>query len=499
MIGYRMYGVVRDRCDAADCCSAAVGILLVALAVAHAWTDLTYDESVYLRLARTISETGLPLRRSYGNFNSFDLFRNSPPLVLYTAATTQLIAPGSEVPARGLHLAVFALPTYALVWFLARRNFGSWAGFAALCVLLTSGDYLRASSHVLLDIPLGLFACVGLACFVEAAGSGRRARLWTLIAAAAVVLALWTKYQAVCLVTAIVVYGAYILFLSRRRDSLSVVVPLAAVVAAGVGALAALVTFFFVFGGQDSLAQTLRLNLQRSGLQVISLADFTQGVATTARECEARLGGTVLLLAATAFCLERRQRDLLFVAGCYVATTIAFNLLLFRLPGSGTFYLDSVVPAVAIMSGAGAVALARVIGDSRRVAVFAVAVAAIQFAGTPPGAYRWPAPNASRMANDYIVANSVQTNGVLAETVAIEFYSGRPVRALPWTFPTELLLRSLDGTSGDDITFVVVRDGVLPRNLEPVRADWDRLLRTHFKPVWAGAGLHVFQRARSQR
>ena len=56
-----------------------VACVLTMMSLAYVWTDLTYDEAVYLRLARTIAEQGLPLRRVYEDFSQFRLFSNSPP------------------------------------------------------------------------------------------------------------------------------------------------------------------------------------------------------------------------------------------------------------------------------------------------------------------------------------------------------------------------------------------------------------------------------------
>src|SRR3954452_18540351 len=95
----------------ADFWSAIVGFALVAVPLVYLWTDLTYDEAVYLLLARRIAEWGLPLRRAYEDFGHFRLFANSPPLVIYIASLSQLLAPGNEVAARLLHIAAFAVPT----------------------------------------------------------------------------------------------------------------------------------------------------------------------------------------------------------------------------------------------------------------------------------------------------------------------------------------------------------------------------------------------------
>ena len=173
---------------------------LILIFCAYLWTDLTYDEAVYLRLARTIAESGLPLRRSYAAFSKFQLFENSPPLVLYLASLSQLLFPGDEVPARLVNFIVFVLPTYGVVWWVARTRFGPWAAVASLTVLLTNVSYVRATSHVLLNIPLGLLACLGLVAFHEASSSVAHRRTNSLIAGMAMLLAVWTKYQAVCIV-----------------------------------------------------------------------------------------------------------------------------------------------------------------------------------------------------------------------------------------------------------------------------------------------------------
>jgi hypothetical protein len=127
--------------------------------------------------------------------------------------------------------------------------------------------------------------------------------------------------------------------------------------------------------------------------------------------------------------------------------------------------------------------------------LLACAAVAIQLAG----AASWPddvsRPRSSHLAAAYIDARSPKTAGVLAETVAIEFYSGHPVRAVSFTFPKELVLRSLDGTSGDDISYVVIDARVTPKNLDAIRQGWDTLLARHFELVAVDApGLRVYRR-----
>jgi 4-amino-4-deoxy-L-arabinose transferase-like glycosyltransferase len=476
-------------------CSALVACALGAVSLAYLWTDPTYDEAVYLQLARTIAERGLPLRRVYEDFSQFRLFENSPPLVLYLTSISQRLFPGDDLPARLLHVAAFVLPTYATVWWFARAKFGAWAGCASLAVLLATPSYMRATSHVLLNVPLGLLACVCLLAFYQASCSSNRRWSWSLVVALTTVLAVWTKYQAVCVAAAIIPYVAYTFATRGFAGARSILLPLSAMIVGGATAVIALVWFFWAFGGGETLAATLTWNAGRLNPVSMSMFDIAWATVATARECESTLGGAVLLLGTFTLCAEARHRGLLVILASYVAATIAFNLTLFRLPGAGTSYLHSAVPALALLAGPGAARLLEGATSTTLRALLALAAIAIQIAGAPPGQYAPPRPNGSHAAATYIAAHSAPDAGVLAETVAIEFYSGRPVRALGNTFPRELVLSSLEGKSADDISFVVVDARAAPKNLDALRREWDRLLAKHFELVPAGApGLHVYRR-----
>jgi 4-amino-4-deoxy-L-arabinose transferase-like glycosyltransferase len=471
------------------------GCALVTMSLAYLRTGLTHDEAVYLQLARTIAERGLPLRRTYEDFSQFRLFENSPPLVLYLASVSQQVFPGNDIPARLVHLAAFVLPTYGLVWWVARVRFGEWAALATLVALLANGSYLRATTHVTLDVPLGLLACVALVAFHHASCSPTGRRRAALTAALAIALAVWTKYQAVCVAAAICAYLVYVLATRRYQGFRSTLLPLSAVVGSGAIAVIALVWYFWAFGGPDTLVTTLTWNAGRIGPLSMSMVDLARAVVDTARECESILGGAALLLGVFAVCAEERHRDLLVLLGSFVAATIAFNLILFRLPGAGGTYLDSAVPALALLAGSAAARIVALATAARTRALLASAVVAIQIVGSPAGQYAPPRPNRTRAAAEYIAAHSKPTAGVLAETVAIEFYSGRPVRGIGLTYSRQHILQSLEGTSGDDISFVVVDAVAPPKNLAPVRQQWDALLAAHFERVPAGApGLHVYRR-----
>ena len=468
---------------------------LVLIFCAYLWTDLTYDEAVYLRLARTIAETGLPLRRSFVAFSNFQLFENSPPLVLYLASLSQLLFPGDEVPARLVNFIAFVLPTYGVVWWVARTRFGPWAAVASLTVLLTNVSYVRATSHVLLNIPLGLLACVGLVAFHEASSSVAHRRTNCLIAGTAMLLAVWTKYQAVCIAGAIVLYAGYALGQRGYGGLRPMLRPLMVAVVSGAVGVMALFWYYWAFGGIDTMEGTFAWNVRRASPSSMSVVDIGRAFAATARETESRVGGLVLLLGVFTACVEKRHRGLVVVLSSYCATSIAFNFFLFRLPGAGEAYLDSTVGALALLAGPAAIHIGCWAETARTRILLAMVAIGIHVAGAPPSVFELPRRNASRVAAAYIAAVSSPSAGVLAETVSIEFYTGHPVRPVSFTFPRELILRSLDGSSGDDISFVVVSSRAIPRHLESIREGWDRLLLHHFELVPAAApGLHVYRR-----
>jgi hypothetical protein len=473
--------------------SAVIASALVLISMAGLWTELTYDESVYLLLARTIAECGLPLRRSYNDFSQFQLFENSPPLILYLASISQWVFPGHDIPSRMIHLALFGFPTYAIVWWAALVRFGAWSAVASLLLLLTNLSFVRGTSHISLNIALGLFAIIGLLTFHDASQTPYRRRSLALIAGLSVALAVWTKYQAVTVAAAIAIYVLYILVTRGYAGFRSTILPLLLVVGSSTVAVGVLLAYFWVFGGGESFTQTFSSNVSRVTPQ--SMGTIARGVFNTARDSAAHLGAVALLLGVITFCVEDRHRGLVVMLASYVAVVIGFNLTLFRLPGAGSTYLDSAVPALALLAGPAAVRVAALADTAAMRIVLAAAAIAIHLVGAPAYAYWRPRLNGSREAAAYIAANSPPTAGVLAETLAIEFYSGRPVRAVPSTYPRELILRSLEGTSGDDISFVVVRPGVTPRNLEEIQQQWNTLLSRHFEVASTGAtGLAVYRR-----
>jgi hypothetical protein len=243
------------------------------------------------------------------------------------------------------------------------------------------------------------------------------------------------------------------------------------------------------------LSATMLANADRITPLYLSKVDIVRNVFATARECEGTLGATALLLAAFAICAERRHRGLLVLLASYVATTIAFNLVVFRLPGAGSAYLHSAIPALALLLGPSAPRIVELATTRATRSLLAIAAVAIQLIDRPSLAYERPRPNGSRIAAAYIAQHSRASAGVLAETVAIDFYSDHPVRAVAFTYPREVILESLAGTNPDDISYVVIDGSGSPKNIDPIRQQWNTLLGEHFEVVAAGApGLNVYRR-----
>jgi hypothetical protein len=306
-------------------------------------------------------------------------------------------------------------------------------------------------------------------------------------------LATCTKYHAICSGTAIAGHCILLWVTEGRRVTRTIAAPLCAVVAAGACALALLRAFFLVFGGDTRLAQTVTHNASRMSVGPAGFAASARAVVETGTACVTRVGAVLLFLALIAALLQRSHRTWLSIVTLYVVATLGFNLAFFRLPGAGSHYLDSVVPAVAVLAAPAAIAMTQLVEPWYSKLILGLVAAMIQFVGSPPLLYaRYTNP--ARVAAEYVAAHGGQNAGVLADSVAIEFYSGRPVRPIGFVEP-DLLLRSLEGSTPDDISFVIVTAGTTPRGAEPVKAKWDALLQRHFVVAPTDIpGLRVYQR-----
>jgi hypothetical protein len=160
--------------------------------------------------------------------------------------------------------------------------------------------------------------------------------------------------------------------------------PIAAAIGAGVLSLAVLITYFLSFGGTANLTPMLAFNAARmspGGEPLTSIVRNAVGVATQT----VWTIGPVLLASALVACLAQpRDGGLLALLTAYVLATIAFNVIFYRLPGSGSYYLHSAVPAIAILTGAAAGALIDVVRPVARGAAILLVIAAVQLVAAPP-------------------------------------------------------------------------------------------------------------------
>lgn len=488
---------VADRVDdlglltLANSITAVIAAALIAATAASMRSAMTYDEGVYLSLAREITSTGLPSRLDWDDLRHMALFETSPPLVMYVAAVTQLLWPGHEMPSRIVQIGLFVLPTYLLVWWITRRRFGPWAAAAALLALLSSREYLLAAGHVMLDVPLGLLALIVLFCFDRALASSKSPesqRRWALLAAAALILATWTKYQAVCICAAIALYSAYLLVrpASNERAMVRLKMPIAAAVAAGALALAVLITYFIGFGGTSNLKWALAFNAERLSIGSETWRSIAVDALGVATHTVWTIGPVLLASALAAWLVQPRDRGLVALLTAYVLATIAFSVIFFRLAGSGSYYLHSAVPAVAVLTGGAAGALLDAVRPAGRGAAVLLVVAAVQLVAAPPSLFRAKSSPSVRQAADYITHHADVNALVLAPTLETEFYTRRRVVVIPEVRP-DVLLGALQAGSPTNVNYVVVEPGKTTPGTECIADEWNDLLRRNFTRAPVGA------------
>lgn len=480
--------------------AAVIAVALIAATVASMRSAMTYDEAVYLSLAREITSSGLPWRFDWDDLRHMALFETSPPLVMYVAAITQLVSPGHEMPSRIVQIGLFVLPTYLLVWWITRRRFGRWAAVAALLALLSSREYLLAAGHVILDVPLGLLALTVLVCFDRALASSENPdaqRRWALLAGGALILATWTKYQAVCICAAIALYCAYLLVrpTSSHSSTVRLKMPIAAAVAAGALALAVLITYFLGFGGTSNLTPMLAYNAERlstGGEAWTSIARDALGVTT---HTVWTIGPILLAGALAAWIVQPRDRGLVALLTAYVLATIAFSVVFFRLPGSGSYYLHSAAPAVAVLVGAAAGALTDAVRPVARGVAVMLVVAGVQLVAAPPSLFPAASSPSAQQTADYITKHADLEARVLALTLETEFYTRRRVAVIPYVRP-DVLLGALKAESPMNVRYVIVEPGKTTPGTECIADEWNDLLRRNFAraPIGAG-GVILYERS----
>ena len=462
--------------------ASALFAVLNVLSLSYLTRELVYDEAVYLTLAREVTQSGLPLRRQPQDLRETELFQNSPPLIIYLASLSQWITPGAEKLPRLVHYSLFVLPTFALVWWIARRLFGDWAAVGGLAALVGSGSYLSRVYYVQADVPLGLIALTSLLLFERACDADDPARRWrfALGSGGLLVLATWTKYQAICVAVAV---GLYTLVRAAQDvNPRRLAIPFLVMGVSGLLAVMCLLAYFIWFDTAQTLASTIDYNTGRMQIRAVGGVVAFRAFLAVAGKIVHYLGGPLLVMALLAVSQQVRHRGLVVILGLYALTSIAFNLFFHRLPGAGSYYLNSLVPSLALLAAAGTGVIVERAPSRALAALCLGLVASVQFVGTPPPLYLPPYSNPARLAAEYIGGHSTRQQAVLATNAAVEFYVGNPVRLTTRAWPA-LLLASLRSTGPESVDFVLLdREGV-PAGAASVAPEWNDLLERHFHPV----------------
>jgi hypothetical protein len=417
---------------------------------------------------------------------------------MYVAAATQSLFPMQEIPSRVVHIMVFSIPTFVLVYLVGRQARGPAAGVIALLILFASGPYLNHAFRVRLDAPLGGLSLLVLYCTHRALSGASAWRLSALIACAGLVAAAWTKYQFVCLPVAIAIHVALLRVRSapdlpaRRSGYLVGWVALSVLLA-----IASIAIYFVYVSDAFYVAAQLKENLSRFDADA---QDWRHRVSA-GREVVSRtrgfLGPPLILLAMLGVGLRRKEDGLSLLLGAFGFTTLLFSLASARLPGAGYYYWVSCVPALAVLAGGAGAAVLELAGKAPAITLLAVALV-LQVMEDRNPSLQFAPPNPEKRLAEYIARHSAPEDAILAYTTVFEFYSGRVTGVIRHMSP-DLLLSSLRGQTPYRVSHVVIRgelDEPPNRRLAEAWPEIMAAIQTRFRATDVGFDdVHVFEHA----
>jgi len=161
-----------------------------------------YDEAVYLDLARSVSTQGVPVRTSSGR-----LYAVHPPGYFYPAGVFYHAGLKDVILQRSLQTAL-SLVLLGIVYGISRRVWSEGAARWAVLLLAINPFFLRYAHSVYLELPETLWLFASLACWLWAERGGAACWERYLLAGVALGLAALTKYFAVSLGVAYLLYYA---------------------------------------------------------------------------------------------------------------------------------------------------------------------------------------------------------------------------------------------------------------------------------------------------
>lgn len=464
--------------------------------------EIDYDEANYLQIAKSIARTGLPYLGGLEDIGRQEVFITSPPLVMAVAAGTQACWPGQLWPSRLLHVLLFSWPLYGLVWWITRRLYGPWSACFALAVLLSHTQFLGHASVVRLDVPLGLWSLVSLWCFYRALEPARSSWRWAWGAGLSLAAAVATKFQAICLPMGI---GLFFIFLASRKQwptLLRTIRPLGVQCLFGLLILGGLYYYLIILPGPETpqygggLRHTTA-QLDTSGLTPRQIAAYYIALPIKAT---IYLGWPLGIALLGLFPGKAESCFAALLASYCIAVGI-FNLAVAKLCGAGTYYLISMIPALAVLGGrAASIALEK--PPARRHFLWGAilwGLVAWQWLADRPWQLPFQIPAGSRSAQVAQFLNQIDptADGVLAEDTGIQFFSDRPTTVLQFA-PYEAVRMYLQGRGPYPVSFVVLRASSLARPDPFLARHWTttkKLLHSHFQPLPCPVpGMVVFVR-----
>lgn len=468
-----------------------VGLTLLALAgvflVGAIDREIDYDEANYLSIAKSIARTGLPYLRGLENIGREEVFITSPPLVMAVAAVSQAHWPGQLWPSRLVQVLVFSWPLYVLVWWISRRLYGPWPACFALAVLLSHAQFLGHASVVRLDVPLGLWSLASLWCFYRALEPGRKGLLWAVGAGLTLAAAVATKFQAVCIPAGIGLFLAALVFQQQWQTLLRALRPMGVQLIFGLLVLGGLYSYLIVLPGPEApqygggLTHTTQ-QLDASGLTSRQILAYYLALPVKAMIYL----GWPLWIALLGLLPGRAEGRFAALLASYAAAVVLFNVAVAKLCGAGTYYLISLMPALAVLGGRGAaIALEEPPTRGRFVlGGLLLGLLAWQWLADRPWQvpFRIPAGSSIAQVAQFLDQIDPAGDGVLAEDTGVQFFSDRPTTVLQFA-PYEAVQIYLEGRGPYPVSFVVLRAASLAKPDPFLAKHWpttQKLLKTHF-------------------
>lgn len=414
----------------------AIPLLLLAACLGQVARPLNFDEGVYFTIARDIGRLHVPAIAWDGE--TYELFSNSPALVLYLGALFQHWSPHANVVITRLVIAsLFVVWPTLVLWSLLRHRYGVLPAAAGISVPFITWTFLDEAFRFRLDVPLGVTCAVTLLYYYRASRSEGGMSASLCLAMVLTAASVWIKFQAVCVVAAVLAYWCYVRLSGRKSEVPGIGLATAAVVLAAVLGVAGWIGFSRV--ATELLVSAVPTRMEPAGVADVLARNWSR-IAHDAFSAEAakffvqsvlqplvgRVGFLVGLVV-VAWAAAGRLEPAPLLAAMYCAMTVLFNLAMFRMPGAGSYYLVAAVPSVCVVV-AWAVSAVQLSPLAPRLKYAALLMLGLHAAMNVPRVNQLFAADWQRSVAEEIIHNApAGAIAVSAQLWAIGYYSGRPL------------------------------------------------------------------------